>query len=154
MRIVSRSCTKSAVVVQTAEDIIEQALARQSIGVAEQMKRYQTPVDAAYAQVFGEMVLELVAALLQGQCQPEQKSRTLRMPLTESRACTYSTCLSTTNLSSRGSCCDAAPPPRPGPAASDICVSGEEDMADGRRIGCRVKKRLPSRQAGIKGQLK
>ena len=64
MRVVARSCAEAAIVVQAAEDEIEDAFAWEGRWVAEEVERGEAPVDAAYAKMFGEMVFELIAALL------------------------------------------------------------------------------------------
>ncbi len=64
MRIMARCSSKASIVVQTAQHVREQAISWKRIRMAEQMQCRQTPIDTADAQVFGEVVFELVSALL------------------------------------------------------------------------------------------
>jgi hypothetical protein len=64
MCIVARRCSEAAVLVEAAEDEVDHAIAWECFRMAEEMESRQSPVDAADAEVFCEMVFELVAALL------------------------------------------------------------------------------------------
>lgn len=64
MRIMSRCSAKASAVMQAAQDIFDQAFSRECIRLAEEMERCKSPVDAANAQVFGQMEFELISALL------------------------------------------------------------------------------------------
>ena len=64
MRIMPRRRAKPAIVMQTAKHKLQHALARKSMGAAKEVQRRKPPVDAAEAQVLGQMVFEFVAALL------------------------------------------------------------------------------------------
>ena len=64
VRIVAGRRAEASIVMQTAEDVVEQAFSREGVGLAEEVERRQAPVYAADAQVFGEVVFELISALL------------------------------------------------------------------------------------------
>lgn len=68
MSIMPRRCSKSAIIAQTAERKVKHALGGKCVRMLQEVKCDKTPVDAADSQVFGEMVLELIATL--GQRQP------------------------------------------------------------------------------------
>lgn len=65
MWIVTWRSSKTAILVQTAEDEIEDPFSWQCIWMAEEMQCGQAPVDAADAEMLGEVVFKLVVALLQ-----------------------------------------------------------------------------------------
>lgn len=56
MRIMSRRSTKTSILVQAAEDEVQHAFLRECIGMAEEVQSSEAPVDAAEAEVFGEVV--------------------------------------------------------------------------------------------------
>jgi hypothetical protein len=55
---------EAAILVQAAEDEVEDALWRQCIGLSKQVQSGKAPVDAAEAEVFGQVVFKFVLALL------------------------------------------------------------------------------------------
>ena len=63
VRIMARSSTEAAALVQTREKKVKDAVAGEGVRVAEQMQGRQPPVQAVETQVLGEPVLELVFAL-------------------------------------------------------------------------------------------
>jgi hypothetical protein len=63
VRIMARSSTKAAALVQTREEEVKDAVAGEGVWVAKQMQGGQSPVQAVETQVLGEPVLELVFAL-------------------------------------------------------------------------------------------
>lgn len=132
MRVVARRGAEAAAGVLTREEVVEQAGARQRVRLTEQVQRREAPVDAVDAEVFGQVVFELIAALCGYgpgvsvlQCGP--RSGLMMWRRTVSRLCMYVMCLSTTNVSPPGNVLLAVPPPRPGPAASDIALLGYRD---------------------------
>ena len=62
--VVSRCCSKAAILVQAAEDEVDYAISWECFGMAEQVQCREAPVDAGDAEVFSEMIFELFAALL------------------------------------------------------------------------------------------
>ena len=64
MCVVSRCCSKAAILVQAAEDEVDYAISWECFGMAEQVQCREAPVDAGDAEVFSEMIFELFAALL------------------------------------------------------------------------------------------
>lgn len=60
----ARCSAKPSVRMRTAEHVLNQAFSWERIRLAEEVERRKAPVDAADAQVFGEVVLELISALL------------------------------------------------------------------------------------------
>ena len=64
MRIMTRRSAKPSILAQATEDEVEHVIARKCIWMAKKMECCQTPVDAADAQVFGKVVLELISTLL------------------------------------------------------------------------------------------
>lgn len=63
MSIVARSSPEAAIFVQARQDEIEQFSARQSVWVAQEVQRSESPVQAVQTQMLGEPVLQLVFAL-------------------------------------------------------------------------------------------
>lgn len=64
MRIMTRRSSESAILVQTAENEVDHSSSRKSFGMAKKMQCRETPIDAADAKMFGEMILQLIASLL------------------------------------------------------------------------------------------
>jgi hypothetical protein len=63
MSIVAWRRPEAAILVQTRQDEVEELSTRQSIRMAQQVQRSQSPVQAVQTQVLGEPVLELIFAL-------------------------------------------------------------------------------------------
>lgn len=66
MRIMPWRCTKTSTLRLTAQHEIYRLFPRQSIGAVEEMKSCQTPVNSIEAEVFREVVFELVFAGVEG----------------------------------------------------------------------------------------
>lgn len=65
---------EASVVAQTRERKVEHAFAGKRIGMLQEVKRDKAPVDSADSQVFGEMVLKLIATLSRRQPEPVRSS--------------------------------------------------------------------------------
>jgi hypothetical protein len=65
MWVMSRCCTKSAIVVQTTQNKFDHAFSWKCFGVAQEMECCQAPVNATDAEVLGEVIFEFVSSLLQ-----------------------------------------------------------------------------------------
>ena len=59
-----RRGTETAILVQAAEYEVQHTFAWESVRVTEEVESSETPVDAAEAEVFCEVVFEFVSALL------------------------------------------------------------------------------------------
>jgi len=64
---VTGRCAEPTVVAQTAESKVQHSFSGKRVRLLHQVQRDKAPVDAADAQVFSQMVLELVATLSQRQ---------------------------------------------------------------------------------------
>lgn len=60
----ARGSSEASIVALTRKDKVNGFLAGQCIGMAEEMKRRQSPVYAIESQVLGQPVLQLILALL------------------------------------------------------------------------------------------
>ena len=103
MCVVAGCCAEAAIFVQAAEDKVEHAFSGESLRVAKEVQRCEAPVDAAQAEVFGEVVFELVAALLWVSVLVGGRKRMFRCWRTVSRLRMYATCFSTASFNSSGS---------------------------------------------------
>lgn len=63
MRIMAGSGTKASIIILTREDELESLVSGQRVGMTQEVKGSQSPVDPIQSQVFGQPVIKLIFPL-------------------------------------------------------------------------------------------